>query len=357
MPALTQATLAGWLEVDQGYNLQTMAKNGDAFIVQYPTYLAKGYDGDVGSVIPYFYTKFADIDRNHLENATFGKELGLVRMACPGISDVTIQKAFASYASATAYEFRCEIPRQYTTAAAAEAFVSNQLGRDDFISVAFPSYGFVSSSLGAGKRIIPLTGEIMGGESKRSTFVEGYHDPFAGINAVLPNIINLPFNPLGGDEAILNAAGIQTIKVQAGKVVVFGARVPSRSSVYNFLHIRRIQSNLVRVFLEARPLLELLFRPNNPSLIEQGIMTLNNFARREYRKGVFTNYLTFKQAVTIDALGGTGGTTVTDDDTSDAVVALVNGNVEIKFSYVPTGINEQMELHVGPEILVAQYGQ
>lgn len=357
MPALTQAKVSGFLEVDRAYDLATMGSAGDVFLVQYPTSLEKGYDGDPAAVIPYHFTKFADVDRNHLENAAFGRNLGLIRMACPGISDVAIQKAFANYASAKAYEFRCEIPRQYNTASAAESFVINQLGRDDFISVAFPSYAYQSNPFGSGKRLIPLSGEIMGGESRKASTAEGWHDPFSGVTAILPTVLNLPWEPLPSDEAILNAAGIQAIKTVSGRAVVWGARIPSRSSVYNFLHIRRIQSNLVRTFLEAQPLIELLFRPNTPYLAEQGLLVLNNFARREYRKGVFTNYLTFRQAVTIDSLNPSASEVVTDDDTSDAIVAIVNGRLELKFSYVPTGIAEQLSIHVGPEILVAQYGK
>lgn len=355
VPALTQTKKSGYLQVDQGYDLTLVGTVNDRFLVVYPEYLTKGFDGDTGNLIPFYFTKYADVDRNHLENAVWGKNMGLVRIACPGISDIAIQKAFAFYASQKAFEFRCEIPSNYTSPSAAEAFVTQTLGRDDFISVAFPSYGFVSNPLGAGDRMVSLSGEIMGGESAQANAVEGYHDPFAGYNAILPRIIKLPIELMPSDEAIVNIAGVQPIKSIDGRVVVFGARAPSRSPVYDFLHIRRIQSNYVRIFLEARALLELLFRPNQPVLAEQAVMTLNNFARRERRKGVFTNYLNFSQAVQVQS-GLSGQEVVTDSGSQDAIVSIINGRLEVFFRYVPTGILERLSIHAGPDILVAQYG-
>jgi hypothetical protein len=355
VPALTKAKKAGYLQVDQGYDLTQISTVNTRFLTVYQQFLEKGFDGDTAHLIPYYFTKFADVDRNVLESAVWGKQMGLIKMACPGISDVAIQKAFAFYASQKAYEFRCEVPSQYTNAATAESWVTQTLGRDDFISVCFPSYGFISNPLGAGDRFVPLTGEILGGEARLATAVEGYHVPFAGMNSILARVIKLPFEPLPTDESILNVAGIQPVKTLDGKVIVWGARVPSRSPTYDFLHVRRIQSNYVRLFLEARVLLEAMFQPNQPALIEQVVMTLNNFARREYKKGVFTKYLSFSQAVSIGTGVNSQGV-VTDEDSQDAIVAIINGRLEVSFRYVPTGIVERLSIFAGPDVVVAQYG-
>ncbi|HEY9750114.1 MAG TPA: hypothetical protein V6C63_15620 [Allocoleopsis sp.] len=355
LAALTETQKLGYVQVDQGYDLTLMADVGDRFLLVYPQQLTRGYDGDTAHLIPYHLTKFADIDRNHLENATFGRNQGLIRMACPGISDIAVQKAFAAYAAAKAYEFRAEVPSQYNTAAAAESFLNQDLGRNNFISVAFPSYGFISNPLGAGDRLIPLSGDVMGGESAFATAAKGYHRPFAGVDAILNRIIKLPFEALPSDEAIINVAGLHTVKSLQGNVVVFGARSPAISPTYDFTHIRRIQSNYVRVFLEARTLLETLFKPNQPYLAEQIVMVLNNFARQEYRKGVFSRYLSFSQAVQVQG-GSPAGNVVTDSGSQDAIVDIVNGRLRIYFRYVPTGILERLSIDCGPDILVAQYG-
>lgn len=354
LPGLTLAKKVGYLQVEQAYDLTVSTRVNDRFLAVFPTPLAGGYDGDTSRMIPYYFAKYADPDLNILENATFGRNLGLIRMACPGISDITVQKAFANYASQRAYEFRAELPSYLLTAASAESFVNQELGRNDFISCAFPSYGFVSSPLGSGDRMISLSGDIIGGESAYSVSAEGYHRPFAGVNAILPRVLKLPVESTPAEDSITNVAGLQAIKIINGNVVVFGARVPSISPTYDFLHIRRIQSNYIRIFLEARTLLELLFLPNQPSLSEQIVMILNNFSRREYRKGVFTQYLSFAQAVQVE--GATTGAVISDSEGSDALVEIINGKLRIYFRYVPTGILEKLSINAGPDILVSQYG-
>lgn len=355
VPALTKGVRLGYVEVGQGYDLVEWCQEGDRFLLVYPQNLTKGYDGNTSRLIPYYFTRYFDVDRNHLENATFGQNLGLIRMATPGISDVVVQKAALMYASAKAYEYRGEIPPNYNTASSAEAFVNQDLGRNDFLVVAFPSYGYVSSPFGAGDRLISLSGDLMGGESYKAVVNEGYHVPFAGVQAILGRVTKVPFEAYPADESILNVAGIHTIKKIFGNIVNFGGRSPAISPTYDFTHIRRTQSNYVRIFLEARTLLELLFMPNQPWLAEQVILILNNFARREYKKGVFTQYLSFVQAVQI--AGGLGSDNIiTDETTQDAVVAIINGRLHIYFRWVPTGILERLSIHCGPDILVAQYG-
>ncbi|MFQ3628855.1 MAG: hypothetical protein SNJ81_14920, partial [Cyanobacteriota bacterium] len=206
VPALTTAKRAGHLKIDQGYDLTQVAERGDRFLVVYPTDLERGYDGDIANILPFCYTQYADVDRNHLENATFGLNQGLIRIATPGISDIGIQRAFAAYASAKAYEYRVELPSTLTSVPAAESYIVNSIGRDDFITAAFPSYGFISNPLAAGDRMVSLSGDIMGGESSRAVEVQGYHDPFAGINAILPRIMRLPYESVsipGRDLVVL----------------------------------------------------------------------------------------------------------------------------------------------------------
>jgi len=203
--------------------------------------------------------------------------------------------------------------------------------------------------------MVPLTGDIFGGESAQAVAVQGYHEPFAGINAMLPRINRLPYESNPADEAILNMSGLQPIKIQDGRVVVFGARSPRRSPTYDFTHVRRIQSNYVRIFLEARTMMELLFRTNQPQLADQVVMILNNFARREYRKGVMTNYLSFAQAVQIQGQLDNQGV-ISDAGSQDALVQIINGRLIVKFRYVPTGILERLTIEAGPDILVAQFG-
>ncbi len=357
MPALTKATRSGFLEVSQGYDLTRVTEIGTTFLVVYPSQLTKGYNGDVANILPYQYTKFFDIDRNHLENAVWGKNVGLVRVAIPNYPDPTVQRAAAAYCEAKAFEFRGEIPRNYLTASEAEYYINSVVGRGDFQVYAFPSYGYISNPLGAGDRLITLSGDIMGGESKFAVRHEGYHVPFSGVHATMPRILRLPVDVMPPDEAILNLAGIQTMKMYYGNAVPWSVRSPAISTVRDFTHIGRIQNHYVRLFLEARTLMEILFLPNQPLLAQQVILTLNNFARREYKKGVFSNHLSFAQAVEIENLDEGGEQAVVSDESGrDAIVAIVNGKLHIYFNFIPTGVLEQFSIYCSPDILVAQYG-
>jgi hypothetical protein len=355
LPALTKTKKTGYLEVSRGYDLRVATQVGKRFLVQFPQFLSKGYDGDLGGIIPYYYTKYFDVDANIIENAVWGKNLGLVRTMTPGVSDSVVQKAGSFYAEQRAFEYRAEVPSNYYSASTAEVFVNQYLGRNDFQSIAFPSYGYISNPLGNGERFISLSGEIAGGEAARSNVAQGYHVPFAGVDALMARVIKLPIDVKPQDEAVLNLAGIQPIKMMYGNCVVWGGRATSISPLYDFLHIRRIQTNYVRVFLEARELLEQMFKPAQPYTVEQIIMVLNAWARKEYAKGVFTQYLSFQQAVEISGPSvGTG--VITDANQSIGLVDIINGKLQIAISYVPTGIIEELSINLGPDILVSQYG-
>lgn len=355
VPAGTLGIKAGYFEVGRGYDLRLLTQTGKNFLVSFPQILTGGYDGNLAGLIPYSWTRYADVDENVIENALWGKDLGLVKLACPGISDVVVQKAYANYAMNTAYMFRGEIPSNYNSASTAEVFLNQYLGRNDFQVLAFPSYGFVSSPFGGGTRLVSISGDILGGEASYAGLSQGYHKPFAGVNAILPRVLKLPYEIKSRDEAVINITGIQPIKMMYGNCVVFGARSTAISPTYDFKHIREIQCNYIRQFLESRELLEQIFKPNQPYTLETVVMVLNNWARKEYKKGVFTQYLSFRQAVDIQG-DNLGSGVITDQASAVGLVDIINGKLRIYVSYIPTGIVEELSINLGPDILTSQYG-
>ncbi len=205
-------------------------------------------------------------------------------------------------------------------------------------------------------RMVPLTGAIAGGESRRASDKRGYHHPFAGVDAVLPGILRIPYRPDPSDEAILNRAGIQPIIKIDGNYVVFGNRAPVRRPIYRTAHVRRIQSHYTRIFLEAPNLQALLFLPNQPEVADNVIIILDQFAREEYAKGVITRYLPFDQAVEIESEIGDQAV-VAQEDARASLVKILNGELDINFFYTPTGVLEMLNIHTGPQILAERYGQ
>ncbi|NJK76381.1 MAG: hypothetical protein HC942_23280 [Microcoleus sp. SU_5_6] len=148
--------------------------------------------------------------------------MGLMRLAFPGVSSITVNKAGAAYAEAKSYEFRYEVPVYLTTASAIEAYIKQELGRNDFASVAAPSYIYIASPFGAGKRMVSAVGDIMGGESLFAVNNSGYHVMFAGRAARLPRAIGLPFEIGRSDEVVANTSGVQMLKYSEGSIIVWG---------------------------------------------------------------------------------------------------------------------------------------
>jgi hypothetical protein len=356
MPALTKAKRAGFLQVGQSNDLTTSTAVGEKFMVAYPTPLTGGYDGDMSRLLPYYWSKFFDLDINHLENASYGRNYGLIRFSTPGVTDISIINAAKTYAENSSYEYRAEIPTSLQTAASAESYINQELGRSDFITLSFPSYGFVSNPLGSGQRLVPLSGLIMGGESRVSVDHQGYHHPFAGVRATLTGVVGLPFEVPRSDEGIANTAGLQIIKVVGGNVVCWGDRLPSQTNTYRFIHIRRCQSNYNRIFIEASALQELLFQPNQPDLASKLNLILRNFTRREYQKGVLARQLTFQQAVQINMGGSNNSSIVADEASRDEIVEIINGALSVSLRVTYSGVLERLVLNIGPDTLVSEFG-
>lgn len=356
-PADVKVVRLGRISVDRSISLERYYSNtvDPHFLVKYPIPLMDGYDGDVGSIPSYEYSKYFSIDsEKQLEYATFGKNYGLVRFAMPGYTGVQAQKAAKFYASQRAYEFRGEFPTYINSYSQAEEFINSELGRSDFITMAFPSHGYIGNYFNADTRLVPLTGDIMGGESRYANAYSSYHVPFAGNNSILPRVLRLPFKVDIQGESVLNIAGIQPIKIVNGNSVVFGGRAPSISDSYRFIHIRRIQSNYVRLFMESQALMEQLFSPNQPGLMEHLIMSLESFARREYKKGVFSRYVDFSKAARIGDASRTQERINSGD--REALVSVLNGKMNLFFRYIPTGILEELTVEVSPDTVVADFG-
>lgn len=355
VPADTESIRLGYVGVDRGYDLTRQTALNHYYLVQYPESLEKGYDGDLGSLIPWHYTQHFDVDRNTLENATWGRNLGLIRVAIPGVSDTVVQKAAVTYCEAKAYEFRGEIPSMYKNAASVEAFLKDQFGLSNMATLIFPTYVWISNPLGLGDRQISIVGDVMGGETRASAAADGYHVPFAGTAAKLNRIVRMPAALTSSDEAILGPAGIQQIIKEQGNWVVWDVMSPAIDDIFRMTHIRRIQSNMVRVFREAQTLRNLLFTPNNPETQEELRMVLANYLRREYQKGVINRLYAYKQVVFLQ-VGSNTGTAIANDASVDALVANVGGELAAEIRFVPAGVVRNINIGLGPQVLSVAVG-
>jgi len=356
IPAGTVGRKAGYLQADLGVDLTKTCKTGDRFIVAFQKFLSGGYDGDLGNITPFHYTKFFNTDQDILGRAVYGSNLGLVRIATPDRTDIATQLQGANYASQTAFEYVPMIPPTVSSAEEAEAFVNLDLGRDNFISPVFPSYGLITNPLtNNSKRLIPLIGDMMGVESYFANLHRGYHYPAAGIDARLTRIEQLPVDLSPKDQATLNNAGIRPIIRMFGRTIPFGAEVPATDSIYTFLHVRRIQSNYVRLLMESMPLIRSLFKPNQPDLADRIQMILDNYFRGEYKNGVLNNFRTYEQAIQITVQSPLARNSIENENTQDMMVALANGDLDVYITYLPTGILKNLYINLGPDLVTASF--
>jgi len=342
-----EVVVLGWIDIDPSQDLSNFASVGDHFTVVFPSRLKGGYDGDVGEISSYEYMRYANPDANILENAVFGLNMGTIRIAVPDVDSIAIQKAFISYCEQKAYEFRATIPLNYNSAILAESFISRDIGRSNNVSVAWPSYAHIQNPLAAGDRLINLCGDIMGGESARAVAYEGWMRPFAGLSARLPRVRKLPYQVNLQNQELINTSGIQPIRTISGNVVVFGARGPASQEVFELLHVSRTQREYIRIFLEASTLMEKLFLPKDPLIIEHLIMTLTSFAQREYAKGAFDRQVNFSSAISIENAS---------QNTGYGAVSLARGRVEIAFSWRPPEIVEVISITCSPQGLTMNAG-
>lgn len=351
----TAPVKAGYVAISANQTFASGVAVGDTFNTIVRQYLAGGYDGNTAATDAAYWTKYADLDYNAIEDVAGNLQLGMVRVACPGISDVQVQQAFINYCLLRAYEYRVEIP-SYMNPQSAISFVRQTLGASDGMSVAYPSYGYAIDDSGTVERLVPTTGSVMGGEAKKAVAEQGYHKAFSGTDASLSTRISrLAYKINSREEADLNQAGIQPIKSNQGRFIVFGARGPAASEQFKYLHNSRIQKNLIRVFRESVETLSLVFSPNDPVTVTQLVFILEAYAKQEYRKGVFSRFLPFNTSVQISDLGNV--TTIGDgQDLTQSLVRLESGKISIQFRYVPSGLIEVIEVFVNPLVNAGQFG-
>ncbi|NJK76382.1 MAG: hypothetical protein HC942_23285 [Microcoleus sp. SU_5_6] len=80
-------------------------------------------------------------------------------------------------------------------------------------------------------------------------------------------------------------------------------------------------------------------------------MILKSFARREYKKGVFSRYLTFEEAVQINTGQDVDENSSISSQGGDQLVEIINGVLSANFVWTPTGIVERLVINAGPSIL------
>jgi hypothetical protein len=216
----------------------------DYFLVEYPQPLVGGKDG-IGDIADSDYTQQAWDTSASPFNRIFGRNMGLIKVATPGITSTAVQKAGIAYAAAKNYQYRYEIPSATVTENGALSYINDTLGRNDFAVTSFPSYSYVADPSGGadGKiKLVSSTGMAHGEEARIAADNDGYHKAQSGQDAILPAILKLPTGEAVLNEEILNPAGINVIKKVKGNYVLWGDRTLYLDPTWKWKHQREQMS-------------------------------------------------------------------------------------------------------------------
>jgi hypothetical protein len=238
--------------VADGSDLTVDGAASDEFMISAPLEMSGGRDGHA-DIVDSDYTQQAwDVGSSPF-NRIFGKNVGLVKFATPGVTSTTVQKAGIAYADAKNHQYRYEIPSNIVTETGAIGQINDTLGRSDFAVVAFPSYGTVPDPLSSeGKtKVIPLTGMIHGREARIAADYDGYHKAEAGIDAKLPRLLDIPTGDAILDEEQLNPVGIAVIKKSKGNFIIWGDRTLNTDPTWKWKHQRELVSYYEHVLQES----------------------------------------------------------------------------------------------------------
>ena len=282
------------ITVRTGSDMLTVAAVADKFLVQAPTELEKGYDG-IDSITDSTYITALDSSSCQF-NSLFGKNKGLVKLALPGVTSTAVQKAGLAYAESRNYQYRVEIPANIIDEDAAEAYINETIGRNDFGKVSFPSYAYVTAPSGKGLKLVSMTGAIHGREALMAKNYDGYHKVAAGIDVTLPNVVKLPTEEKILDEEILNPAGINVLKFVKGNCIVWGARSISLDPAFRFIQKREQLSHYENIFRESFDFI--IFAINNAAARTKLETSFVDYFKKEFAKGAL-NGASFKDAVSI----------------------------------------------------------
>lgn len=289
------------ITVAAGSDLTVAGLTDDYFLVEAATELAGGIDGNV-DLTDANYNQQAWDTSNSPFNQIAGKNLGLVKMATPGINSTAIQTGGKAYAEAKNLQYRYEIPSATTTVDAAIEYINDTIGRSDFCVVSFPSYGYVvdPDDTGEGKRkLVPLTGQIHGREASIARAYEGYHKAQAGTEATLPATLDITTGDTILNEELLNPTGISVIKKLGGNYVIWGDRMLAVDPTWKWKHQREQMSHYEKVLGENFDWI--VFSLNDAISDAQALFALQNYFYPEWKKRALRGDDFLNDAATIRA--------------------------------------------------------
>ena len=310
---------------------------GDLLMLSYPQQCAGGYDGEAMSASDQaaMWSQIGDLLKNDPEF----KDAGLIKMAAPGWNNSAVQKTGIAVAESLSYQYRVEAPADQTTGGAMLKWLDAYIGRSEFAIVNWPSYGYILDPEKPGiKKLIPLTGDILGVEAAVAKNYLGYHKPAAGIDAVLHRIIDLAISGVPNEE-LISPTGVNLLKKYRGNVIIWGFRTLSPTAEWQWKNQREQMSYYERLLLsQFNWLIAMLNDKATWGLLHA---SLSDYFRGEYRKGALVGN-TFKDAciIKIDEENNPTSAQVNGDLYADISLALPMAIERVTFRVGKAGVTE-----------------
>jgi len=267
-----------------GSTMLTDGAPADEFMVVAPLELTGGRNGNA-DLVDADYSQQAWDTATSPFNRIFGKNLGLVKFATPGVISTAVEKAGAAYANAKNHQYRYEIPKSVTTEQGAIDHINDTLGRTEYAVAAFPSWCSVPDpeATEPGKlKETPNTGMIHGREARIAADYNGYHKAEAGLDAILPKILKIPTGDAILNEEMLNPVGIAVIKKLKGNFIIWGDRTLHLDPTWKWKHQREMMSYYEHVLQENFDWI--VFAINDPVTEKMALAALNSYFEPEWVK-------------------------------------------------------------------------
>ena len=305
---------------------------GDAFRVEAPKELRDGYDGATPADADYiaaYNTVTSPINR------LFGRNLGLVKLATPGVVSTNVQKAGIAYADFRNYQYREEIPDNITSETSAVAYTNDTIGRSNYKVNTWPSYGYVVNPLGEGTVLQSLTGAIHGREARVAADNLGYHKAAAGIDVTLPHLIELPTGDAEIDLEIIEPQGLNTILKKSGRFVLWGDNVPAIDPAWRDKHAREYMSHTEHVLQENFDFI--VFALNDPQTRDTLVPVFRAYFLPEFQKRAITGKSVDEAAI------------IKIDSENNTPLDVANGDLNADLSLAIVGVVKRFNISIGKQ--------
>lgn len=298
---------------------------GAEFMIEFPERMVGGKDGVADLTDSDYINQAWDVDLSPF-NGTFGRGLGLVKFATPGVTSTAVQKAGLAYAAAKNHQYRIEVPSNIVDESSVDQYVNETIGKNTYGVVSFPSYVYKAdpNSTDGALKLVSATGMAHGREARFASDSFGFHRAAAGLTAVLPAVLKLPTGDTVLNEELLNPRGINVIKRVRGNFVLWGDRTMAAVSEWKFKHQRELMSYYEHVLLESFDFI--IFGLNNAAGRNQVRSSMVSFFLPEYTKGALDNDVPFGDAarIKIDIENNTPATKAAGDMIAEISLKLVD---------------------------------